>query len=227
MKLNEVLNAANGQVCGGSEFQWKCFGPNARFLELADINGEEVCNIVFDSKDQTVYEIEAYVNEDMLVYKWIDPHYLQALKDECVSRDIAFNDAYDEVEYTFIDTDVEILDLVHKIVHKTYVHVKQHVERDLTLQSAELPDDEDEHAFNCDDIRMSMAGGETEYEVGINVAHILSVKANSMEEAVCKAKKFTNGMKPSGKYPDGVSWVDCYVAKERVSRELATEQVIE
>ena len=38
MFLQEFLAASDGHVSGGSEFMWKCYGPDARFMDISDID---------------------------------------------------------------------------------------------------------------------------------------------------------------------------------------------
>jgi len=225
MKLGTVLEAAASRVSGGSEFQWECY-PDARYVDIADIDDTEICNILHSTKTQDVYEVQVFVNEDDLAYRWVNPDFADLYIAEAMDRNIDPHIAYDDVVFTEIIDDEKILELVHKIVHKTYVHEKPHVDRTFDIDTppdATFP--EDEHSSHCGYAGHSEQE-ELEYEVGINVAHILSVKATSMEEAVCKAKKFTKAMRPSD-YPDGLSWIDSYVAKERVSRDLAVEHIEE
>lgn len=88
MKLLDVINAAEGRVCGGAEFQWLCWGDNARFMEFADVDGMEFCTVVFDSKTYDVYDIELFVPGTDQSFKWFNPEFKDAYVNECRVRNI-------------------------------------------------------------------------------------------------------------------------------------------
>ena len=123
MKLLDVLQAAKGRVVGGSEFQWKCW-PDAQYMDLSDIDGKEIAGCVFSRKNHDVYEVECHVYEDELAYRWIDPAWRKASKDEAAERGVDSKNAYDDVPFIKVKHEDEILKLLTHIVHKTYVHSK-------------------------------------------------------------------------------------------------------
>jgi hypothetical protein len=124
MKLKKFLKAADSRVCGGSVFQWDCFGLNAQFMDVSDLSGEEIGGCIFDRETQQVYQVEAYVNSDSVAYRWTDPEWVDAYKDECATRKVSKTKAYDDVKFTEVASEEDILDLLHRIVHNTYVHSK-------------------------------------------------------------------------------------------------------
>lgn len=208
MKLNKFLEAADGQITGGTEYQWKCYGPDARYMDISNIDNDEIGSCVFDSKTKKVYEVTADVYDDNVAYRWIDPKYEDAYLTECAERNIIPESAYDYTNYTKITSSSEILELVHKIVHKTYVH-------------SHCPPEERIDEVIKENIEESAV--EDEYTVKVHVVQIFDVRANSMEEAAQKARTFASGMKPS-LHIDGISWMDSYFSKEEVSRELVVKQ---
>ena len=120
MKLKRLLTAADSRICGGSTYGWNCY-PNARYIDIADFDGEEIGACIFNTATNEVYEVEAHVYEDRVSYRWIDPAYAGLHNAEAVERNVDPNVAYDDVSYTSVDEDT-ILELVSKIVRKTYVH---------------------------------------------------------------------------------------------------------
>ncbi len=59
----------------------------------------------------------------------------------------------------------------------------------------------------------------TSYKVKIEQCHEFDVEATSLEEAISKAKQFTRAMTPTQGMPS-VCWMDTYITKETVAREL-------
>jgi len=218
MKLKKFMNAADGHVCGGSEFQWSCY-PNARYMDIADIDGVEVGNCIFNTKSQEIYEIEVNVVEDDISYRWEDSDYELARTLEANKRGIDNEVAYDDVMFTDIASEDEILDLVSKIVHKTYVH--SHAPRAKPTKAGKENVCPAEVA--AEKILSAPAVEQQEYSVKITTVQCLDVRADSMEEALEKAKEFTATMRPAETYPKGVSWIDQYATKEEISRNLVVE----
>lgn len=124
MKLKKFLKAADSRVCGGSEYQWDCFGRNAQYMDISDLSGEEIGGCIFDRETQAVYQVEMYVNSDNVAYRWIDPAWSLEYGIEADRRGVDKFNAYDDVEFTMVETEEDILDLTHRIVHDTYVHSK-------------------------------------------------------------------------------------------------------
>lgn len=116
--LKEYLEAINFQITGGSEYQWRCFGDKARYLDSADNEGLGTYSIscIFDSADQTVYAIELWDYELDREYRWINPAYVKAHMKACAKNNV---DVYESCDgRNFIDLDVagDILEKISKIV---------------------------------------------------------------------------------------------------------------
>jgi len=115
--LKEYLEAVDYKISGGSEFQWKTFGPNARYLdcESQDIN-EYSIHAVFDSVTQQVYSMEAwdYVNDR--TYRWIDPNYVRAYKKACKKTNVDFKNAFDDKDFIDLEVAEDLLTKARAIV---------------------------------------------------------------------------------------------------------------
>jgi hypothetical protein len=103
MKLLDVITAAGARVSGGDPHLWKCFGPNANFMEFRDADGNGCSHCIFDTFTQEVYLIHADVPGTDQAFDWIDPQHLQAYLDECKEHEIDPNIAWDDVRYTHVD----------------------------------------------------------------------------------------------------------------------------
>lgn len=103
MILEDVNTAFEHKIVSGSEYQWNCFGPNARFLDFESEHATG--SIVYDTKTFCVYEATVNDKDDQHRYRWIEPSVLEALEEECSKRDINFHIAWDNL--TWYDLEVE------------------------------------------------------------------------------------------------------------------------
>jgi len=101
MTLQEVIEAFEYKISGGSEYQWHCFGDHARFLDFETEYGNG--SVIFDSVDQTVYQAEVWVRElgdsKSRPYRWSNPDYFDAYLKEATERNVKYRVAYDDVEF--------------------------------------------------------------------------------------------------------------------------------
>lgn len=116
--LKEYLEAIDFKITGGSEYQWDCFGSNARYLDSEDNEGFGTYSVsaIFDSVDQTVYIVELwdYVNDRE--YRWINPDYVKAHKKACKKHDVDLNESMDDRKWIDLEVPEDILEKITKIV---------------------------------------------------------------------------------------------------------------
>ena len=107
MKLNQINEAMNHQITGGSEYQWHCF-PEARFLDYESDYAH--VSILYSTVDQIVYQADASVKsdaweEDKKPYRWTNPYYKDAYLDEAKKRNVDPDEAWDDGKW--VDLEVE------------------------------------------------------------------------------------------------------------------------
>lgn len=117
--LKQIIEACEYRICGGAEYQWQCYGPNARYLDFSDQDGTECVSVVFDIKTQTVYEVDMVVPGYSQAFGWRNPEYEDAYQKECKKRQVVPNQAWDDVEYVRSD-EVAILAFAKDIVGTYY-----------------------------------------------------------------------------------------------------------
>jgi hypothetical protein len=118
MNLVDVILAAKGRISGGSEYQWKCYGPNARFLDFSALDGIDNISVIFDAQDQTVYEIEVYpVDDHSPCYVWFNPTFRSEVIKDAAARQVDILTAYDSVKFTEVTSEQEILSLIDKAMN--------------------------------------------------------------------------------------------------------------
>lgn len=105
ISIKDFTEAVQYKITGGAEYQWQCFGPNARFLES---DGENYStSIVFDTITQEVYVGETWDYTNDRQYRLINQNYLSALRDECKTRNHAFDESIDGAKFIDLETDTD------------------------------------------------------------------------------------------------------------------------
>lgn len=104
--LKEWMELVNFKITEGSVYCWECYGPNAYTLD--SWNGDHEGNsfgIIFDTKDQTVYEVQAHDYLHNRAYRVVNEDFAKKMKKESKRRDIDKNQAWDDVNYVDLDVD--------------------------------------------------------------------------------------------------------------------------
>jgi hypothetical protein len=87
--LKQFMETVDYRITEGSTYQWQCFGPNAYTLD--SWNGEQdghTVSIIFDTRDQTVYQAMAYDYRRNRAYRMTNPDFKSEFDAECEDRDI-------------------------------------------------------------------------------------------------------------------------------------------
>jgi len=107
MTMQRWMEAVGFRITEGSTYGWNCYGPNAYTLD--SWNGEHdghSFSIIFDTKDQVVYEIQAHDFTNERAYRWVAESWRPAMQAEAASRSVQEKEAWDGVNYV----DLELLD---------------------------------------------------------------------------------------------------------------------
>lgn len=135
------METVNYRITEGSDYGWQCYGHDAYMLDSwnGDHDGHSL-TIIFDTKTQEVYEVQAhdYVNER--AYRLINPDYAKKNKKEARKRDVNRKEAWDDVNYVDLETDEDFLEKAQAIVdgtdYDTRVQVPLDLPDDLLLEAA-------------------------------------------------------------------------------------------
>lgn len=112
--LQQFIEANNFEITGGSEYQWECYGDRARYLDC-ESTGEFSIICIFDSADQTVYEMQAWDYVNNREYRWINPDYKQAHDDEAIRRDVNPRESLDGQNYVDLEIEEDLFDKIRGI----------------------------------------------------------------------------------------------------------------
>lgn len=105
--LKEFMEVIDYRITEGSDFTWSCFGDNAYSLSgwNQDYKGWSF-NITFDTKDQTVYVVEACDYKHQRAYRRINPDWEKSYNDYANSHNPEYKDqAWDDVDYVDLESD--------------------------------------------------------------------------------------------------------------------------
>lgn len=108
--LKEWMEIVDYRITEGSNYCWECYGPNAYMLD--SWNGDQdgySFTIIFDTKDQTVYEVQAHDYVHNRAYRMINEDFQKKLRKEAKRRDVSKDEAWDDVNYVDLDVDDDFI----------------------------------------------------------------------------------------------------------------------
>ena len=104
--LKEWMELVDYRITEGSDYGWQCYGHDAHMLD--SWNGEHgghSFTVIFDTKTQVVYEVQAHDYVHNRAYRLINPEFKPAHDHESNRRGIESNNAWDDVNYVDLDVD--------------------------------------------------------------------------------------------------------------------------
>jgi len=105
--IEKFLRLVEYKITDSDTYLWSCYGDNVRTLDYW--NGSHTdsvsININFDTKNQTVYEMQAWDGKNEREYRWIHPDFAKAYKKESKKRGLKYRNSIDDRK--FIDLEVE------------------------------------------------------------------------------------------------------------------------
>ena len=108
MKLKEVIETFDHKIVGGSEFTWSCYGPNVRYLDFESDFAYTGC--LFEATTQKVFEVIVDKKDsEKQPYRWLNPDTKQSFINECHTRKVEYNKAWDSVYYIDLEVDEDFL----------------------------------------------------------------------------------------------------------------------
>jgi hypothetical protein len=110
LTLKEWMELVEYRITEGDSYLWKCFGDHA--FSLSAWNGDQdgwSMNMVFDTKDQTVYIVEVCDYARNRAYRMINPDFQQAYDDEAATHGAMAKQAWDDVDYIDLEIDEDFV----------------------------------------------------------------------------------------------------------------------
>jgi hypothetical protein len=112
--IENFLNTVGHRISGGSEYQWQCFGPDARYLD-SEFPDRYSASIVFDTQTQVVYEATVCDYSANRAYRWLNPDFKSEFENEVLIRG-SQDQAWDNVGYIDLDVTEDWLTKARAIV---------------------------------------------------------------------------------------------------------------
>ena len=104
--LKEWMEVIDYRITEGSDLHWTCYGHDVYCLDSwnGDQDGHSL-SIIFDTKTQEVYEVQAHDYVHQRAYRLINPDYVEQYRAEAKDRSVLENQAWDNVDYVDLETD--------------------------------------------------------------------------------------------------------------------------
>jgi hypothetical protein len=105
LTIKEFMELIDYRITEGSDYCWRCFGDNA--YSISSWNGDQdgwSFAVVFDTKTQCVYTVEACDYKNNRAYRMINPEYRSAYEAESKQFGHSADEAWDDVDYVDLET---------------------------------------------------------------------------------------------------------------------------
>jgi hypothetical protein len=108
--MKEWMELVNYRITEGSDYGWRCYGSDAYHLDSwnGDQDGHSF-TIIFDTKNQTVYEVQAHDYLHQRAYRMINEDFRKKNKKEAKRRDVSKDEAWDDVNYIDLEVDDDFI----------------------------------------------------------------------------------------------------------------------
>ena len=108
--MKEWMELVDYRITEGSNYGWQCYGSNVYQMDSwnGNIDGHSF-SIVFDTRDQTVYEVQAHDYVHNRAYRMINEDFLKKMKKEAKRRDVDKDEAWDDVNYIDLEVDDDFI----------------------------------------------------------------------------------------------------------------------
>ena len=116
--MKQFLVACGHEITDGTPYQWKSYGPKARFINCD--NDFASCYIIFDTVTQVIFEIAVQSETETANYRWINPDFLEAYRAEAKKKKIAWDNPGDPTEADFEEGRWRLTDTTEDITDKAY-----------------------------------------------------------------------------------------------------------
>lgn len=115
--LKQWMEVVEYRVTEGSDYCWKCYGYNAYALDSwnGDNDGYSF-TVIFDTKTQVVYEVQAHDYKNNRAYRMINPEFVEANRKEAQQRNVSREEAWEDTSYVDLEVEEDFLEKARSIV---------------------------------------------------------------------------------------------------------------
>ena len=199
MKYSDLLNASSHKVSYFARYLWESYGP-ADIYDLIrdyDLDDEWSASAIIAHSGKTDSILNREVREvtlcsDTTAYRWRDPAYIKAQTKEAKRRGENNKIAFDDVKWTEVASEQEILNLLIQHVGGT---------------------------SRAEEKIVASPANEEQFTVKFDHRYVLEIRANSMDEARKKAEQWMASLSRRWASDNDVIFVDNYTVREQVEVE--------
>ncbi len=147
--IKDFMEIVNYRISEGSVYGWGCYGSNAYMLDSwsGDNDGGHSVGIVFDTKDQLVYEATVCDYLNQRAYRWLNPDFKDAYDLEARSHGPRAKQAWDDIDYITLEVVDDFIDKAVAIVegtpYDTSVKIPLELDDDEIFQLMKLAHEQD------------------------------------------------------------------------------------
>lgn len=108
--MKEWMELVGYRITEGSAYSWQCYGSDAYSLDSwnGDHDGHSF-TVIFDTGDQTVYEVQAHDYVHNRAYRMINDDFQKKNRKEAKRRDVNKDQAWDDVDYVDLEIDDDFI----------------------------------------------------------------------------------------------------------------------
>jgi len=108
--MKEWMELVDYCITEGCDYGWQCYGSDVYQLDSwnGKFDGHSFC-IIFDTKTQDVYEVQAHDYTHNRAYRMINPDFQKKMRKEAKRRDVDKDEAWDDVNYVNLDVDDDFI----------------------------------------------------------------------------------------------------------------------
>ena len=108
--MKEWMELVDYRITEGSAYGWQCYGPDAYALDSWNgVHDGHSFTVIFDTKDQTVYEVQAHDYVHNRAYRMVNEDFQKKMKKEAKRRDVNKDQAWDDVNYVDLEVDDDFI----------------------------------------------------------------------------------------------------------------------
>lgn len=110
LTLKDWMEIVDYRITEGSEFGWKCYGDNVYCLDSWNCEQDGYSfTVIFDTRTQEVYEVQAHDYFHNRAYRMINPAYKNAQQTKASEMGSYADEAWDDVDYVDLEVDDDFI----------------------------------------------------------------------------------------------------------------------
>lgn len=110
LTIKDWMELVDYRITEGGNYGWRCYGYDAYMLD--SWNGEQdgySFTIIFDTKTQEVYEVQAHDYVHNRAYRMVNPNYHPKMMIEAANNEVNDREAWDDVDYVDLEVDDDFI----------------------------------------------------------------------------------------------------------------------